>query len=383
MKPKTEAIKTENSVKMRTENNQPLLTSYQLGTLSLPNRIVMAPMTRNRSDTIDHSPVQIEGEYYAQRASAGLIITGGIMINPTAFGGIRQPALFTDAHVEAWKPIVENVHKAGGRIFAQICHQGSASHPDVLRGAQPVAPSEINPKSKVMTREGFEDTIIPRALSIDEIKGIIADYGNTAKRALDAGFDGIELHCSVIYLLPQFMSTIFNQRTDEYGGPVENRVKIVLEVLAAIAAHWPKDKMGIKFAPGLHNLGAMRINEDTLPTYDYLVGKLNEMEIGHACIMRPMNDISDTPAAILQNGTYKHFRPKYRGTLIANLGFDHNSANEIIKAGDADLVAFAKYFIANPDLPKRFELGLPLSEPEQATFYQGGPQGYITYPNAE
>jgi N-ethylmaleimide reductase len=359
---------------------EPILTPYSFGSLKLPNRVVMSPMTRGRTESEDLTPGLVEAEYYAQRASAGLIITGGTYISPQAVGGIRVPGIYSDRQVEAWKRVTDAVHENGGRILLQIAHSGSISHPDLHGGELPVAPSAVNPQQKVFTPAGFRDTEMPRSLTLDEIQIIVNDYRHAAKNARAAGFDGVELHAAHVYLLPQFLGSATNHRDDLYGGSPEGRARLVLEALEAIANHWAKSQIGIKLSPGLNGLGAFIANDDTLPTYDYLFGELNRFSPGYVHLMRPTNDVSGTAVANLQEGTYKRYRPRFNGTLIANAGFDRKSANEVVESGDADLVSFARHYIANPDLSERFLHNASLAEGDLATYYQGGAAGYTSYP---
>jgi N-ethylmaleimide reductase len=356
-----------------------ILAPYTLGSLELRNRVVMSPMTRGRTESEDRAPGVLEAEYYAQRASAGLIITGGTYISPQSIGGIRVPGIYSDQQVEAWKRVTGAVHENGGRIFLQIAHSGSISHPDLHGGELPVAPSAINPQQKVFTPTGFKDTVRPRSLNIDEIQAIVDDYGHAAKNAREADFDGVELHAAHIYLLPQFLSSETNRRKDTYGSSPEGRARLVLEALESIAEHWTKSRIGIKLSPGLNGVGAFVANDSTLLTYDYLFGELNRFSPGYVHLMRPINDVSGTAVANLQEGTYKRYRPMFNGTLIANTGFDRKSANELIASGDADLVSFARHYIANPDLPERFWLNAPLVEADLAKYYQGGAAGFTSY----
>lgn len=358
----------------------PLLTTYRRESLVLPNRIVMAPMTRGRTESRERIPSSMEATYFAQRAGAGLIVTGGTYVSPQAVGGIRVPGVYSDEQVEGWRHVVDRVHTRGGRIFLQLAHSGSISHPDLLDGALPVAPSAVNPLQKTFTPAGFKDTIVPRALERSDIAAIIDDFGRAARNARLAGFDGVELHAANVYLLPQFLSSAVNQRDDDYGGSPGNRSRIVLEVLDALAAHWPRQQIGIKLSPGLHGVGVMVANEDTLPTYDYLVDQLDRLDLAYLHLMRPMMDVSATAIAMLQGDTYRHFRTRYRGTLIANGGFDVDTASALIASGEADLVSFARHFIANPDLPERIASGSRLASGDMGTYYQGGEQGYTTYP---
>jgi N-ethylmaleimide reductase len=365
------------------EGAEAILAPYTLGSLELRNRVVMSPMTRGRTESEERAPGILEAEYYAQRASAGLIITGGTYISPQSIGSMRVPGIYSDQQVEAWKRVTGAVHENGGRIFLQIAHSGSISHPDLRGGELPVAPSAINPQQKVFTPTGFKDTVTPRSLDIEEIQAIVDDYGHAAKNAREAGFDGVELHAAHIYLLPQFLSSVTNHRKDIYGISPEGRARLVLEALESIANHWEKNRIGIKLSPGLNGLGAFVANDDTLPTYDYLFGELNRFSPGYVHLMRPINDVSGTAVVDLQQNTYKRYRPMFNGTLIANVGFERESANELIGGGDADLVSFARRYIANPDLPERFLQNAPLAEADLATYYQGGAAGYTSYPPYE
>jgi N-ethylmaleimide reductase len=359
---------------------QPLLTPYRLGSITLPNRIVMSPMTRGRTDSPSRAPGDMEAEYYAQRASAGLIITGGTYVSPQAVGGVRVPGIYSDGQIEAWKKLTDVVHTRGGRIFLQLAHSGSISHPDLLGGELPVAPSAINPLQKVFTHTGFKDSVTPRSLTVDEIRSVVEDFGHAGKNAKEAGFDGVELHSANIYLLPQFLNSATNHRQDEYGGSPERRVRFVLEILQALAAHWPKSQIGIKLSPGLNGIGSLVADNETLLTYDYLIQQLNRFSLGYLHLMRPINDVSQTAVAVLQKGTYRRYRPLFPGALIANFGFDLESANELVQSGDANLVSFARHFIANPDLAERFAANAPIAEGDRNTYYQGGGAGYTSYP---
>jgi N-ethylmaleimide reductase len=376
------SVKIQSSPKVTSEIGevQLLLTPYRLGTITLPNRVVMSPMTRGRTDSPGRAPGDMEAEYYAQRASAGLIITGGTYVSPQAVGGIRVPGIYSDGQIGAWRRLTDVVHAHGGRIFLQLAHSGSISHPDLLDGELPVAPSAINPRQKVFTPSGFKDSVTPRSLTLDGIRSAVEDFGQAAKNAKRAGFDGVELHSANIYLLPQFLNSATNHRQDEYGGSPERRARFVFEILEALAAHWPKSQIGIKLSPGLNGVGSLVANDETLPTYDYLIQQLDRFSLGYLHLMRPINDVSQTAVAVLQEGTYKRYRPLFQGTLIANFGFDLESANELVQSGDADLVSFARHFIANPDLAERFSTNAPIAEGDRNTYYQGGAAGYTSYP---
>jgi len=350
-----------------------ILTPLQLGALELPNRVVMSPMTRARSTR--GVPTPLEAQYYSQRASAGLIITGGIYISEQAVGAVNVPGIYTEEQVESWRQITEAVHSAGGRIFAQLSHSGSVSHPSLLNEQTPVAPSLLNPRQKVLTEKGFVDTVEPRVLTMAEIQSVITDYKAAAANAKDAGFDGVEVHSANIYLLPQFLSTSTNQRQDAYGGSPENRARVVLEVLTAIGSVWDNDRIGIKLSPAISGIG-------TYTAADYIVEWLSGFGPAYLHLRRGF-DTNGNPTEMLREHTFDHFRELFKGTLIGNGGFDLATANAHIERGNIDLVSFARHFISNPDLVSRFRENHALASSDPATYYTGGPKGYIDYPPAE
>ena len=250
---------------------QPLLKPIKLHDLELKNRVIMAPMTRSRADNEGNVPTDMMAIYYRQRAGAGLIISEGSQISRQAVGYIHTPGIHTAGQVEGWKKITEAVHEEGGKIFLQLWHVGRMSHPDFHNGELPVAPSAINPNSKAFTPQGFKDTVTPRALTIAEIKQTVQDFKNAAQNAIEAGFDGVEVHASNGYLLHQFFVSTANTRTDAYGGSKENRARILFEVLDAIKEVVPIEKVGVRLNPSLHNIFGMPLNEDTIPTFDYII----------------------------------------------------------------------------------------------------------------
>jgi N-ethylmaleimide reductase len=361
-------------------DDAPLFTPYTLGGLHLKNRVVMASMTRGRARNAELTPTELHVEYYRQRATAGLILTEGTWISPSAIGVINVPGLFTERQVEGWRAVTTAVHSEGGAIFAQIAHSGAVSHPDFFDGKLPPAPSAVNPGLKSFTPTGFKDTVTPRAMSVEEIASTVADYGKAAKNAREAGFDGVELHAATSYLLPEFLNSVLNVREDGYGGSAENRARIVLEVLDALIAVWGPGRVGIKISPTLA-MGGLQLTDKTVETYDYLVDRLNGLALSHLQVGRQLNDFSGTPVAALQD-TIGYYRARFKGTLIANWAYDRASANAAIASKQADLVSFAKPFISNPDLVRRFRENLPLAASSQETYYQGGPQGYVDYPAA-
>jgi N-ethylmaleimide reductase len=265
-------------------------------------------------------------------------------------------------------------------IYSQLAHSGAVSHPDFFDGVLPLAPSAVNPGLRAFTTEGFKETVTPRAMTIADIEATIRDYAAAAKNARLAGFDGVELHAATTYLLPQFLNSTLNVREDAYGGSAENRVRIVLEILEALIGEWGAGHVGIKISPTLA-MGGFAPTDQTIPTYDYLVERLNSLPLSHLHVVRAPNNLAETPIAALQN-TIGYFRERFKGTLIANFGFDKTSANEVIGSGLAELVSFGKPFIGNPDLVRRLREDLPLSESAPETYYQGGDKGYLDYPVA-
>lgn len=357
---------------------QPLLTPITLNNLTLKNRVIMAPMTRSRADNPDTAPTALHATYYRQRAGAGLIITEGSQISKQGVGYINTPGIYSKEQVAGWKTVTEAVHSEGGKIFLQLWHVGRISHPDFHNGELPVAPSAINPNEKSFTPQGFKETVTPRALETDEVKQIVRDFQNAAKNAQEAGFDGVEIHASNGYLLHQFFVSTANTRTDQYGDSIENRSRILFEILQAIQGVFPLERVGVRLNPSLHGSFGITLNEDTIPTFDYIINKLNEYPLAYLHLSEPFTDVSQVPHA--EQFVAKRYRPIYKGNLIINGGFDQEKGNKVIEEGDADMVAFGNLFISNPDLPKRFEAGAELQTADKATFYAPGEKGYIDYP---
>ncbi|MFC6996765.1 alkene reductase [Rufibacter roseus] len=359
--------------------NQPLLQPYQKGELNLKNRLVMAPMTRSRAANEEHAATPLVAEYYAQRASAGLIISEGTPVNPQGIGYINVPAIYSDAQVKGWKQVADAVHAKGGKIFAQLWHVGRMSHPDFHNGELPVAPSAINPNDKAFTPEGFKDTVTPRALEVEEIKGIVQDFRKAAANAVAAGFDGVEIHASNGYLFHQFFSLCSNQRTDEYGGSAENRARILFEVFDAVKEEIDLNRVGVRMNPSMHQQFGIVVDEETKPTFEFIVQRLNDYNLAYLHLTEATSKVADLPFAVKE--VAKHFRPLYKGTLIINGGFTRESGNKIIEEGNADLVAYGVPFIANPDLVERYAKGAELNQPDPSTFYSNtGEKGYTDYP---
>ena len=355
-----------------------LFEPFNLAGLKLNNRMVMAPMTRGRSNNDGNVATELTAAYYVQRASAGLQITEGTFVSKKAVGFVNVPGIYSEDQTKGWKLVTDAVHKEGGKIFAQLWHVGRMSHPDLHEGELPLAPSAINPHAKAYTHSGFVDTVTPKEMSKADIEQTIADFKHAAANAVKAGFDGVELHAANGYLFHQFFVGNANTRTDEYGGSIENRARILFEVLDAVAEVIPKNRIGIRFNPCTHGLFGMSIDEQTIPTYEYMVEKLNAYGLAYLHFMEPFNDVSEVPFAVTE--VAKHFRPLYNGTLIINNGFNKETGNAILENGYADLVAYGKPFIANPDLVARYEKNAPLTEADPATFYTTGTLGYTDYP---
>lgn len=356
-----------------------LFTPYNLAGLEIKNRMIMAPMTRARSDNEGNVATSLTAYYYAQRATAGLQVSEGTFVSSKAVGFINVPGIYTDAQVKGWKLVTESVHSKGGKIFAQLWHVGRMSHPDLLEGELPHAPSAINPLSKAYTKKGFVDTVTPKEMTKEDIHQTILDFKNAAANAVKAGFDGIELHAANGYLFHQFFVGASNQRSDEYGGSIENRARFLFETLDALKGVIDFKRVGIRFNPSSHDIFGMKIDALTIPTFEYIIKRLNSYGLAYIHLTEPFTNVADVPFAV--NEVAKHFRPLYHGTLIINKGFNKESGTTIIEEGLADLVAFGVPFIANPDLVKRFELDAPLNDPDQKTFYTTGESGYIDYPS--
>jgi N-ethylmaleimide reductase len=353
-----------------------LMSPYRLGPLELRNRLVMSPMTRSRAlDGNVQNP--LAATYYAQRATAGLIVTEATQVSPQGVGYIHTPGIHSAAQVTGWRQVTEAVHRAGGKIFAQLWHVGRVSHPDFHGGALPVAPSAIAADGEVFTPSGRTKMVTPRALELTELPGIVAQFRQGAENAKAAGFDGVELHGANGYLLDQFLRDGANRRTDAYGGSIRNRARLPLEVTQAVVAVWGRDRVGYKVSP---NSGFNSMSDsDPIATFSYFADELSRLGLlylhateGVAGLMAP------PPGTILAAPV---LRKRFKGTLILNGGYDAHSADAAIARGDADLIAFGVPFLANPDLPVRYAKQTPLNAPDQATFYAGEAKGYIDYPD--
>lgn len=355
-----------------------LFSPYQLGELQLPNRIVMAPLTRQRAGE-GNVPHQLNATYYAQRASAGLIIAEATQVTPQGQGYSYTPGIHSPEQVAGWKLVTDAVHQQGGRIFLQLWHVGRISHPDFQPdGALPVAPSAITPKGEVLTYEGKKPYVTPRALETSEIPDIVEQYRQGAANALEAGFDGVEIHAANGYLLDQFLRDSTNHRTDKYGGSVENRARLLLEVTEAVTSVWDSQRVGVRLSPS----GTFNDISDSHPweTFGYVAQALNRFNLAYLHIFEA------TEADIRYGGTNlptSHLRERFTNTLIVNGGYTREKADAVLANQAADLVAFGTLFISNPDLPQRLALNAPLNQPDPSTFYGGGEKGYTDYPFLE
>ncbi|WP_295555255.1 alkene reductase [uncultured Hyphomicrobium sp.] len=353
-----------------------LFTPLTVGALTLPNRIVMAPLTRNRAKPEGDVPHALNVEYYAQRATAGLIITEATQISPEGKGYIQTPGIYSPEQVAGWKLITDAVHAKGGRIVLQLWHVGRVSHTSLQpNGQPPVAPSAITAATKVFTPSGFADASPPRALETSEVKRIVEDYRKAAENAKAAGFDGIELHGANGYLIDQFLRDGSNKRTDEYGGPIENRTRFLTEVLAALTSVWSANRIGVRFSP-FSGFGDMS-DSDPMTTFAAAIAKADSFGLAYLHLVEGETGGSrELPAG----ADIAALRKLFRGAYLANNGYDRASAIRAVETGAADLIAFGRPFIANPDLVARLERNEPLNEPQPATFYGGGAEGYTDYP---
>ncbi len=358
--------------RLRSDLFQPL----RLGPYRLANRIVMAPLTRSRAGA-DGVPRPLMAEYYAQRASAGLIIAEGTNISPQARGYAFTPGLYTEAQVEAWKAVTGAIHAKGGRIFVQLWHVGRVSHPSLQPGgAPPVAASAIRPKTTSFTQDGFQPCLTPRALETGEIPGIVEQYRQAAQNALAAGFDGVEIHAANGYLIEQFLRDSANKRTDAYGGSRENRARFLLEATQAVVGACGSERVGIRLSP-LSTVNDSGPDSDPEQTYAHAVERLNEFGLAYLHVIEGM---TQGPRTVPGGFDLQILRRSFEGRYIANNGYDLALALEARRRDLADLIAFGRLYIANPDLVERLRLGARLNVPDRATFFGGGAAGYTDYP---
>ncbi len=353
-----------------------LFTPIQVGPYALRNRIVMAPLTRSRAAR-GNVPHELNALYYAQRASAGLIISEATQVVPEGQGYVSTPGVHSDRQVDGWRQVTDAVHAAGGRIFLQLWHVGRISHVEFQPGHRaPVAPSAIAAKGQAYTSKGFEDFSAPRALALDELPGVVAGYRTGAKHAMAAGFDGVEVHGANGYLLDQFMKDGANRRDDAYGGSIEHRLRLTLEVVDAVCAEVGADKVGLRISP--ENRANDLVDSDPYPLFMTLARALAAKGMAYLHVIEgDMLAGKDQPVTGFD---YRALKDAFGGPYMANLNFDKDRANAAIAEGRADMVAFGKLFISNPDLVTRFLLNAPLVKPDSKTFYGGDRHGYTDYP---
>lgn len=355
-------------------DNIDLFTPLDLRGLQLPNRMVMSPMTRSRAGEGDVQQ-DLNVEYYTQRASAGLIVTEGVQISAEGKGYCRTPGIYTDAQVAGWRKITDSVHAKDGRIFLQLWHVGRISHPLNNDGVRAVAPSAIKAAGQMFTvEEGMQDFAVPHALTTEEVEGVVREHGHAAGCAKAAGFDGVELHAGQGYLPMQFLSPNANQRDDKYGGSVANRVRFVAEALEAAVDVFGGERVGIRIAPGFTFNDVL--DDNPQETYTTLLQAIKPLNIAYVHVVAPpppmSHNVPEDVTALVRNN--------HDGALIRNGGYDQEKAEAALKSGDADLIAFGKLFLANPDLPARFKQGAELNAWDVETFYTPGPKGYTDYP---
>jgi len=356
-------------------SKSPLFEPLEIGDLKLKNRMVMAPLTRNRAGE-GNVPQDLNKLYYTQRASAGLIITEATQISPYGLGYPATPGIHSAQQVTGWKNITDSVHEKDGLMFLQLWHVGRISHPSMLPdNVLPVAPSAIQPKGEAVTYEGMQAFVTPRALEIDEIPGVIEDYVTAAKNAKAAGFDGIEIHAANGYLLDEFIRDGSNQRTDAYGGSIENRMRLLDEVLTAVKEVWPASRIGVRLSP--ENQFNDMVDSQPQATFSAVVGMLNKHDLAYLHVLE--GDMLGNEVKV----DYTELRKSYTGFYMANSGYTQTTGEQSLNAGNADLIAYGQLFLANPDLVERFKQGSDLNEPEQATYYGGDEKGYTDYPALE
>jgi N-ethylmaleimide reductase len=349
-----------------------LFEPFQLGDLTLANRMVMAPMTRNRADENGVVP-PMTVTYYQQRAGAGLVVTESAPVSPEGVGYPFTPGIYTDAQASSWLRVTDAVHSAGGHVFVQLQHCGRISHPSLLPGnATPVGPSALRPTGQAVTYTGMQDFVTPRALETREIPGIVAQFRRGAEEARRAGFDGVEVHGGNGYIIDQFLRDGSNRRTDTYGGSVQNRMRLLNEILDAVCAAWPARRVGVRLTP--ENSFNSMSDSDPQAHFGYFVEQLGPRGLAYVHVLE--GDMMTKAGAL----DYRALRSKFAGPYIANNGYDLVRAQTAVRSGAADLVAFGIPFLANPDLVRRYRENLPLSAADPSTFYGGSEAGYTDYP---
>ena len=354
----------------------PVLQPVKIGHLRLKNRIVMAPLTRSRSNDAGVPP-DFAADYYAQRAEAGLIISEATNISAQARGYALTPGIWSDAQVEAWRQIVDAVHRRGGLIFLQLWHTGRISHPDLHGGALPVAPSAIRPEGQAFTNDGMKDHVTPRALETEEIPPIVEDYRRAAVNAKAAGFDGVEVHSANNYLLEQFVRDSTNHRTDQYGGSIENRLRFPLAVVEAVVDVWGAKRVGIRISPATTAPGETPLDSTTMETFGTYVDALSKIGLLY---VHDIEGVTQQTREVSDDISFPALRRRFSGAYIANNQYTLDLAEKTLAAGDADLFSLGRTFIANPDLVDRLRTGAPLADAPKRYWYGGGAVGYSDWP---
>lgn len=355
-----------------------LFSPYKLGDIELANRMVMAPMTRCRAVEEGNIPSPLAVTYYAQRSQAGLIITEGSQVSPQGVGYIRTPGIYSPQQVAGWKKVTDAVHHAGSKIFLQLWHVGRVSHPSLLDGKMPVAPSAVPVEGEIHTPSGKKKIELPRALELDEIQDIINQFKRGASNAKAAGFDGVEIHGANGYLLDQFLRDGSNNRTDQYGGILRNRARLPLEVVRAVADVFGVDRVGYRISPHFQRYSMSDSNP--LETFSYLAEELNRLRLGYLHMIERVSEPQIVPP---EERFASVIREIFDGAFILNGGYDAKKGNEAIRKLDADLISYGSLFLANPDLPERFKKNAPLNSPDINTYYAGEEKGYTDYPTMQ
>lgn len=352
-----------------------LFSPVRFGAFDLANRVVMSSLTRCRAG-VGNVPTPLMAEYYRQRASVGLILTEASPVCAAGHGYPRTPGIHTPEQVAGWRRVTDAVHGAGGRIALQLWHVGRISHPDLQPDGQlPVAPSAIRPTGQAFTGQAMKDYVTPRALEANELPALVDTYARAARHAIDAGFDGVEVHAGNGYLLDQFLRTSANRRSDAYGGSKENRARLLLEVLGAVCGEIGSERVGVRLSP-VTTFNDMA-DADPQDTFDYVVASLNPLRLAFLDVLQ---GTGGAPPEAWVAFDYDRLRALYAGNLIRNNGYDFASAQAAVSSGAADAVAFGRLMIANPDLVERFRRGAPLNVPDAETFYAGEEKGYTDYP---
>jgi N-ethylmaleimide reductase len=353
-----------------------LFTPLRLGAIEVANRVAMAPLTRNRAHNDTGEVGEMHVDYYRQRAGAGLIVTEATQISPEGKGYFQTPGIHTDGQVAAWRKVTDAVHEAGGKIVVQLWHVGRISHTKLQpNGQPPVAPSAIGAGVKTFTADGFEQTSEPRALDAAEIPRLVSDYAHAAEMAKKAGFDGVEVHGANGYLIDQFLKTGANRREDDYGGSVENRARLLIEVLEAVTGVWGEGRVGLRLSPFSPANGVS--DDDPQETFEHVVPQLNRFKLAY---LHMVEGATGGSRELDEGQSIGKLRELFDGVYMANNGYDREMAIDAVDKGRADMIAFGVPFIANPDLVTRLEQGAELNAPDKKTFYGGGREGYTDYP---